>query len=132
MQTNGVNTPYVRNYDGAIDTNGYNTTANMAAVNLANAAATADASITEVEPQEAQQLANQGYTVIAAWENPTGASGHLATVRPGGSFDKTTGPVLNNIGPKDFTDITNTSTAFGPDIYANGNVHFYYDSEQFN
>ena len=113
------------------DPNGYNTTANMAAANLVDAAATADASITEVEPQEAQQLANQGYTVVAAWENPTGASGHLATVRPGGSFDEKTGPVLNNIGPESTTGVIRTSKAFGMNRYANGNVHFYYDSEQF-
>lgn len=103
----------------------------MAAANLRDAAAAMNISITEISPQKAQQLANQGYTVVAAWENPTGDSGHLATVRPGKIFDETTGPMLNNIGKKNTTKVIGTNGAFGASVYANGDVHFYYDSRQF-
>ena len=65
------------------DPYGYNTNANQAAVNLANAANDINDSITEVSAESAQTLANQGYTVVAARENTTGGSGHIATVRPG-------------------------------------------------
>lgn len=32
---------------------------------------------------EAQDYANQGYFVVAGWENPSGASGHVVVVVPG-------------------------------------------------
>jgi RHS repeat-associated protein len=38
---------------------------------------------TPIPMSEAQEAANNGDVVIAAWENPTGASGHVAMVVPG-------------------------------------------------
>ena len=111
--------------------NGYNTTANMAAENLMNAATGRDSSIMEITPQEAQKLANKGYTVVAAWKNPSGSSGHMATVRPGNTFDELTGPMLNNIGAARTTGIRTTIESFSASSYANGEVHFYYDFCQF-
>ena len=113
------------------DPNGYNTTANMAAENLMNAATGRDSSIMEITPQEAQKLANKGYTVVAAWKNPSGSSGHMATVRPGNTFDELTGPMLNNIGAAQTTGIRTTIESFSASSYANGEVHFYYDFCQF-
>ena len=113
------------------DPNGYNTNANHAAVNLANSAADIDSSIMEISAESAQTLANQGYTVVAARENTTGGSGHIATVRPGNDFDEVNGPMLNNIGAEERTGIIHTNRAFIGNDYTNGNVHFYYDSNQF-
>jgi len=113
------------------DPSGYNTTANMAAENLRNAADDVENSVVEITPQQAQDLSNQGYTVVAARENPTGASGHMATVRPGNEFDESTGPMLNNIGAERRTRVLRTDEAFVGNSYTNGEVHFYYDSEQF-
>jgi hypothetical protein len=51
--------------------------------------------------KEAWELANAGYTVVAAHYNPTpGKSGHLATVRPCGQYSNKKGPVLANVGGK--------------------------------
>ncbi len=113
------------------DPNGYNTNANQAAVNLANAANDVNNSVTEVSAETAQILANQGYTVVAARENTTGGSGHIATVRPGNDFDETNGPMLNNIGAEERTGIIRANSAFVGNGYANGDVHFYYDENQF-
>lgn len=109
------------------DPNGYNTTANMAAANLVDAANDINNSVVEINPETAQNLANQGYTVVAARENPTGRSGHIATVRPGFNYNETNEPVLNNIGARQRTGIRTTSEAFP----GNGEVHFYYDTTQF-
>ena len=38
-----------------------------------------------VQITEVQALANQGEIVIAAWKNPSGASGHVALAVPGES-----------------------------------------------
>jgi RHS repeat-associated protein len=54
--------------------------ANTAARNLAYAST--QGTVTQVSGGRAQELADRGYTVIAAWENPSGQSGHLATVAP--------------------------------------------------
>ena len=37
----------------------------------------------EIDPSEAQETANDGDVVIAAWKNPSGSSGHVAMVVPG-------------------------------------------------
>ena len=113
------------------DPNGYNTNANQAAVNLTNAANDINNSVTEVSAESAQTLANQGYTVVAARENTNGGSGHIATVRPGNDFDEANGPMLNNIGAEERTGIIRTNRAFVGNGYVNGDVHFYYDSNQF-
>ena len=70
----------------------------------------------KVGPEEAQRIANAGGVVIVAWENPTGASGHVATVRPEGvPGDRPpapgVGPLLNDIGQ--FVRVANKNFAFG-------------------
>ncbi|MGH9518407.1 MAG: hypothetical protein ACRD2D_02115 [Terriglobales bacterium] len=72
--------------------------ANAAAAKLA----AAGSGYKEVQPDEAQKLADAGTLVIVAWANPNGA-GHLATVRPGGvSGDAVHAgsrpPLINNVG----------------------------------
>jgi hypothetical protein len=74
----------------------------------------------EVSPQQAQVLANEGRAVIGAWFNPKG-HGHVVTVRPEGvAGDKPVGnrgPLLNDIGA--FDRVAPQSAAFrsGDKIY---------------
>src|SRR5262249_17082786 len=70
----------------------------------------------EVTPEEAQQIANDGGLVIAAYENPNGGSGRLTTVRPEGVPGDSPpkggkGPLLNDIGAN--TRVANQNYAFG-------------------
>jgi hypothetical protein len=70
----------------------------------------------EVTPEEAQQIANDGGLVIVAYENPSGGSGHLTTVRPEGvPGDQPPrggrGPLLNDIGAN--VRVANQNYAFG-------------------
>ena len=55
---------------------------------------------------EAQDLANQGSLVIAAWRNPIGGPGHVAVVRPGvldySNSWKSYAPKIMNIGRENF------------------------------
>ena len=37
----------------------------------------------QISVSEAQQLANEGYFVVAGWINPSGGSGHVVVVVPG-------------------------------------------------
>ena len=113
------------------DPNGYNTTANMAAVNLRQAASDIGGNIVEITAREAQDLANQGYTVVAARENTMGGSGHIATVRPRHEFNEVSGPTMNNIGAASRTGENSASDSFAGG-YERGEVHFYYDREQFD
>lgn len=46
------------------------------------AAAVAVGELMIATPEQARELAAEGYTVVGSWENPTGDSGHVATVRP--------------------------------------------------
>lgn len=59
---------------------------------------------TRVSPQQAQDLANQGVTVIAV-QGSEGPHGHIATVRPTDTYFASyenpgsgSGPMINNIG----------------------------------
>jgi hypothetical protein len=55
--------------------------------------------INEVEAEEAQMLANMGYTVVAAWRNiEKRDSPHFATVRPGYEYHPVDGPMVANVG----------------------------------
>ena len=79
------------------DKNGTPATANQQAQNLANSS-----QYREVTPQEAQQIANNGGTVVVAYDNPNG-HGHTATVRPEGVPGDSPprggrGPLINDIG----------------------------------
>jgi RHS repeat-associated protein len=83
--------------DPLVDKNGKPTTANQQAQNLANSN-----QYREVTPKEAQQIANNGGTVIVAYDNPNG-HGHTATVRPEGVPGDNPpkggrGPLINDIG----------------------------------
>jgi hypothetical protein len=53
----------------------------------------------ELSPEQAQMMANEGWTVITAWFNPKGHPGHIATVRPSNEpFDPELGPLISNVG----------------------------------
>ncbi len=51
-------------------------------------------------PQQAQELANEGITVTAAWKNPNEKRhGHMSTVRPSSEpYDPKAGPMISNVG----------------------------------
>ena len=94
------------------DSKGRPLSANQQATNLSGSK-----SWKEVSPAEAQQIANNGGLAVAAWKNPHGIHGHVATVRPEGiQGDHPTarrGPLLNNIGTT--VGVMHQSGAFGPD-----------------
>lgn len=73
--------------------------------------ALAQCPIQEISADEAQKLANQGYTVVAMWENPNKVkdengnwqevSGHMAMLRPDyAPYDSKAGPLVSNVGDK--------------------------------
>ena len=53
-----------------------------------------------VAAEQAQSLANRGFPVVAAWENP-GGIGHVAVVRPG-EHSETDGPAIAQSGSTNF------------------------------
>ncbi|MFC1922111.1 hypothetical protein ACFLY4_02390 [Chloroflexota bacterium] len=53
-----------------------------------------------VDPQQAQELANQGFPVVVTWLNP-GGIGHIAVVRPG-QYSPNQGPRIAQAGGKNF------------------------------
>jgi hypothetical protein len=85
-----------------VDKHGAPLPANDMAKNLAKSK-----EYSEVTPDKAQQIADQGGLAIAAYDNPKG-HGHVVTVRPCGvDGDKPvgkSGPVLNDIGAYDRID----------------------------
>ena len=83
--------------------NGQPALANQIATNLAKSGS----GYTQVSPQEAQRLANQGQLVIAV--QPHFGHGHVATVRPGGNGSN---PLINNIGAR--VNVVPASKAFLP------------------
>ena len=91
-----------------------NKNANTQAQDLANSS-----DYREVSPTEAQQIANDGGLVIAAYENPNPkASGHTTTVRPEGVPGDNPpahgrGPLLNDIGLN--VRVANQNYAFSKD-----------------
>jgi RHS repeat-associated protein len=73
----------------------------------------------EVTPEEAQQLANTGVTVIAV-QGSSGPHGHITTVRPDNTYFSPyevrpggQGPVINNIGRH--VEVDRASQAFAKD-----------------
>lgn len=72
-----------------------------------------------VSSEEAQELANQGSLVVAAWHNPNG-SGHVATVRPeglpGDNPNPGRGPLLNDIGQRNAVRYENWAFRTGSDV----------------
>jgi hypothetical protein len=77
----------------------------------------------EVTPEEAQQIANDGGLVIGAYEDPSGGTGHVTTVRPEGVPGDNPpkggkGPLLNDISAR--VRVQNQNYAFGKRT-----VHYY-------
>ena len=108
-----------------------NTNANAMYDNLMKAAQNPNSSIVEITPQQAQALANMGYTVVGSWknQNPKG-SGHIATVEAGYEYDPETGPYFGNVGDSRYTGTNKTAVeAFGIGNYQS--IKYYYDKEQF-
>ena len=98
--------------------------ANEATLNLKAAAAAG--TIEEVDGATAQSLANQGYTVVAAQENPNG-SGHLNTVAlDWNKYDPNLGPLTSDVGGRS-GDLRSAKQAFGGSTEG---VSYYYDPEQ--
>jgi RHS repeat-associated protein len=102
--------------DGLVNAHGQPNLANTDAHTLANSP-----SWHQVTPQEAQNLANQGVTVVGVISEA--GHGHIATVRPEllpGTQDVAAhGPLVNNIGGH--VGVTNGNNAFGgatPTYYA--------------
>ena len=94
----------------------------------------ADCPIQEITVEQAQDLANQGYTVVAMWENTetdkkgNRYSGHISTVRP--DLDKntpTTDPQISNVGSKN--ELSTVSKSFQKG-FEDGTVKYYYDRNQ--
>jgi hypothetical protein len=101
------------------------TTANQASEHLVKMAE--GGKIIKIKAEEAQKLANIGYTVVAAWYNSDG-HGHLSTVRPwyDDDYDDSRGPFLANVGWQTGKMFAFTTDAFGKDK----DVKFYYDPNQ--
>jgi hypothetical protein len=101
-----------------VDSQGHALPANQMAANLA-----ASPQYRAVSEGEAQALANQGRFVIAAWNNPKGAHGHVATVRPEIQGDRfrqggRSGPWIANVGRSGRTGVFRRSAVFpkGADV----------------
>lgn len=109
------------------DSNGDNTNARSIYANLKAAASDKNSPIREVTPEMAQCLANIGISVVGV-KDTTGI-GHVATVAPGYSFDKTEGPMMANVGGSDKQGYTRAKSAFRQTYYADGNVHFYINAD---
>ena len=108
-----------------------NTNANAMYDNLMKAAQNPNSSIVEVTPQQAQALANLGYTVAGTWQstNPE-VSGHIATVEAGHEYNSETGPYFGNEGDSRYTGTGQKAIeAFGEKNYQS--IKYYYDKNQF-
>ena len=130
------------NVDRPVDRS-YNVNANMAAENLAKAAALAaqvqespvvaaaieaggtQTTIVEVDGEEADALADEGYTVVAVWKNPSGQSGHMGIVVPAnGEYNPSVGPDVSDVGASPGR-IQPATRAF-----PRGAPRYYYDTDQ--
>jgi RHS repeat-associated protein len=100
-------------------------TASKAAIDLKDNAATGK--IQEINGVRAQQLSNQGYTVVVSMYRP--GDSHLSTVRPyDGPYVSTEGPKIANVGTSTWMGIQSAANGFG---HNNMNiVHYYYDPNQ--
>ena len=86
--------------------------------------------IQELTPEQAQDYANEGYTVVAMWKNPNkGQSGHMSTVEGGHEFTDRNSMTIANIGANN--KVTSLSTAFGITTNApKSDIKFYVDTQQ--
>ena len=111
----------------------WNTTADEAARNLdSQEPVHMSRPLSKVDGKEAQSLANAGYVVIAAWENPDEGSGHLATVLSGGSYSESGGPEVSNVGRHSGTGSASRYFGVGQEGGASslGDIKYYYDPKQ--
>jgi len=95
----------------------------------------ADCPIQEITAEQAQDLANQGYTVVVMWENTetddegNRYSGHISTVRPDLNYDKSKNNLkISNVGG--FNEIADVVKGFALDDYPDRTVKCYYDRNQ--
>jgi len=87
--------------------------------------------MTEIDGERAQSLANAGYVVIAAWENPDEGSGHLATVLSGGSYSESDGPEVSNVGWNNGTGSVSEYFNVGKGGASSlDDIKYYYDPKQ--
>lgn len=109
-----------------------NTNANDMFDNLVKAAGNPNSHIIEITPEQAQNLANKGYTVVGSWKNDKpNQSGHIATVEPGHKYNIREGPYFGNVGTRKYSGFEKTALeAFGSDKL-DKIKYFYYDN-QFN
>ncbi|EMB45562.1 MULTISPECIES: hypothetical protein [Treponema] len=94
----------------------------------------ADCPIQEITAEQAQDLANQGYTVVVMWENTktdkkgNRYSGHISTVRPYFRKDEEDkGPRISNVGREN--ELSTVSKSF-QNGFEDGTVKYYYDRNQ--
>ena len=69
----------------------------------------------KVSAADAQKRANSGYPTVVIWKNPTGASGHVAVVRPEGNgygYSSSNGPVTAQAGAQN-KNYLNVKSGFG-------------------
>ena len=102
------------------------TTANQMAENISNAAANPNSSVSYVTAAEAQDAANDGQAVVAAWSNP-GGHGHVALVVPDAEdYDPTLGPHISQAGTTNYSPSDNkyVRDTF-PSAWGNEEVEFY-------
>lgn len=108
-----------------------NTNANDMFDNLVKAAGNPNSHIIEITPEQAQNLANKGYTVVGSWKNDKpNQSGHIATVEPGHEYEPDRGPYFGNVGDYRFTGKNKPAIeCFG--IAKIPNIKYFYDEKQF-
>ena len=102
------------------------TSANQMANNLANAAQNPDSGVISIDAQTAQEYANRGQPIVAAWANP-GGHGHVALVVPDDNdYDPELGPHITQAGRDNYAPSQNNHVDIGfPTGWANDEVLFY-------
>ena len=84
-----------------------------------------DRQLVQLTPEKAQEMANNGWSVVAVHRNDKGP-GHLATIRPSAEpYDPTQGPLLSTVGAE--TGLLSTRDVFKRKMFE---VVYYYDSHQ--
>lgn len=78
---------------------------------------------TKVTAKQATKLANTGLTVVAAWKNPKGSTGHVAVVSP--ELDSRNRPKVFNIGPRKYSGHVSIAKAFGRNKRKSKNFGYY-------
>ena len=108
-----------------------NTTANDMYDNLIKASQTKGSGIVEISAEQAQKLANKGYTVVGSWKNKDPKkSGHIATVEPGHEYNVTNGPYFGNVGKSEYTGVKQSAIdCFGANKMSS--IKYFYDCHQF-